>query len=130
MKVSEFLKKHILTDDWDVAEGSKLHCSCGWEDSFSGPYKDNLYKFDDHIDAEAELATIGHIPAVITQLVDEMVENRRNWCRDARTYDAENHQMNRIFKDLYAQAEIMANPDASSGDIHYKWMKEAGPLGI
>jgi len=128
MKMSEFRNQHALTDDWDVAEGSKFRCSCGWEESYTGFYKDNIYRFDDHIDAEAERVGIGHVPTVVVEWVDRMVESRQGWARDMRTREAEDHQMNRIFKELYANAEIMANPDEGSGDIHYKWMIKKGPL--
>lgn len=129
MKMSEFRNQHVMIDDWDIAEGSKLSCSCGWVESYSGFYKDNIHLFDEHFDAEAERAGIGHVPTVVNEWVDKMVENRRGWCRDSRSMEAENHVMNQIFNELYCKTEIMSTPDTKVGDIQYKYfINREGPL--
>lgn len=129
MKMSGFLKGHVLIEDADVAEGIKRHCSCGWEESDGDLGEDKSYQFDDHIDSEAERAGIGHVPTVVNEWVDKMVENRRGWCRDSRIMEAENHVMNQIFNELYCKTEIMSTPDSKVGDIQYKYfINREGPL--
>lgn len=129
MKMSEFAKKHAGDSDWGVDKGSRIYCSCGWEEHYAGTYVENEYRFDDHLDAEAKAAGIGHVPTIVNGWVDKMVEDRRGWTRYMPTMEAEDHQMNRIFNELYCNAEIMTAPKEKIGDLQFEYhVKRKGPL--
>lgn len=133
MKMSTFFAKHqdtgIRGESWDAPEGFVRTCSCGWSKSYRNMNAHGAHLHAEHIDEEAEKAGIGHVPSIMNPILDEMIENRKGWCRDTRTIDAENFQMNRIFNEIrhnLARMEMTEEEFANGGANKFLFGK--GPL--
>lgn len=135
MKISEFVSKHQYTgikgQSWDDPKGFYHTCACGWEKTYRDMNGHGRHLHGEHLDEEAEKAALGHIPTAVNEMVDSMVENRQGWCRDMRTVDAENFQMNRVFNELkYSVAVMGKTPEELNQIKATEYLFAKGPLGF
>jgi hypothetical protein len=130
MKISQFVEMHTLSDDWSESDGSVLYCTCGWKHYYNGKYVEAVGKHDEHVDEEAAKAGIGHIPTVVNEIVDKMVNDRQFWCRDMRTKESEDFHMNRIFNELKYEMAVYGIPEGQRGNAGQEFIfpRTKGPL--